>query len=106
MSQINAPAFSICPLRSPVFAPPQSSIMEPAFGSTKSNEPVSILGPCLYAGCGMFVPTKVENGAVVDGMCGVRGMATGLGQLNANLNQLIQLAKKSFGVEAAAEVKS
>jgi hypothetical protein len=30
------------------------------------------LGPCLYAGCGLWKVTKVEDGRPVDGMCGLR----------------------------------
>jgi hypothetical protein len=40
-----------------------------------------MLGPCLYAGCGLWRITKVEDGKPVDGLCSIRAISESLEQL-------------------------
>jgi hypothetical protein len=71
MSEVKLPVWSLCPFRSPVLPPAGDSL----------GQPRSMLGPCLYAGCGLYRVTKVEDGKVVDGLCSIRSLADSLDQL-------------------------
>ena len=91
---IKADAFSLCPFRSPVVPP------RPLAGvGSGGNEPKDIFGPCLYAGCGIFVPTQVDQGKVLDGMCGFRATAIGLDVMNRNVASLVKLVGNLSGLE-------
>jgi hypothetical protein len=68
MSDVRVPVWGLCPFRSPVVP------REPSIYATPDlpREPLQALGPCLYAGCGLWKVTKVVNGNPVDGMCSIR----------------------------------
>lgn len=83
MSDVRVPVWGLCPFRSPVVpreALPDLSSCAPD-ASDVPREPLQALGPCLYAGCGLWKVTKVTDGQPVDGMCGVRFLGEMLEQL-------------------------
>ncbi len=49
------------------------------------------LGPCLYAGCGLWKITKVVNGKPADGMCGIRFLGEVMNSIAGSLEHLVQL---------------
>lgn len=86
------PAFSICPFRSPVFPPKESALAAvTANGAPIPSEPQQVLAPCLYAGCGLFKITKVVDGQIVDGMCGIRFLAEVGNSIAMSLEQIVKI---------------
>src|SRR3989337_2522169 len=88
MSEVNLPIWSLCPFRSPVSTGGQQ-IVNTAEGLT--TRPVQALGPCLYAGCGLYKITKMQDGKVVDGMCGIRFLGEVMNSIAGSLEQLTKL---------------
>jgi hypothetical protein len=88
MSDINLPIWSLCPFRSPVSTGGQQ-IVNTAEGLT--TQPVQALGPCLYGGCGLYKITKIQDGKVVDGMCGIRFLGEVMNSIAGSLEQLTKL---------------
>ncbi len=68
MADVRVPVFGLCPFRSPV-VPRESSVLAPP---DVPGSPLQALGPCLYAGCGLWMVTKIADGKAVDGMCSIR----------------------------------
>lgn len=98
MTSLREEPFSMCPLRSPVL-PPEEMTAKSVLSSLGNDQaafsaPREIYGPCLGAGCGMYVPTKVENNRILQGVCGIRGMAVGMDVIGKALTQLLTIAKK------------
>lgn len=88
MATIPMQVWALCPFRSPCV---------PAEKSAPTGEPTvpaSVLGPCLFAACGLWKITKVENGKVVDGMCSIRFIGETFNSIAGSLEQLVQLQKK------------
>src|SRR4030067_3853995 len=88
MSEVNLPIWSLCPFRSPV-QPREAGVarVQDHAGIT----PPQALGPCLYAGCGLYKITKMQDGKVVDGMCGIRFLGEGMNSIAGSLEQLPKL---------------
>ena len=83
MSEVNLPIWSLCPFRSPV-----------EIESLDVNVPLpprQALGPCLYAGCGLWKITKVIDGKAVEGMCSLRFLGEVMNSVAGSLEKLIQL---------------
>ena len=57
----------------------------------KPEPPQQTLGPCLYAGCGLWKITKVVDGKAVDGMCGIRFLGEVMNSIAGSLEQLTKL---------------
>jgi hypothetical protein len=89
MATIPMDLWALCPFRSPCVPPKESS-----FAGTPPAVPTSVLGPCLFAACGLWKITKVEDGKVVDGMCGIRFIGETFNSIAGSLEQLVQLQKK------------
>ena len=94
MAEIKAQAFSLCPFRSPVVPPRPIAGVGPG-----GNEPKDVFGACLYAGCGIFVPTKVsEDGKqVLDGVCGLRATPVALSSIGELLGGLQKKLDRFLG---------
>jgi len=88
MSEVNLPIWSLCPFRSPV-QPREAGVarVQDHAGIT----PPQALGPCLYAGCGLYKITKMQDGKVVDGMCGIRFLGEVMNSIAGSLEQLTKL---------------
>ena len=84
MSEVTRPIWSLCPFRSPV----ELETM------IDSRPPAQALGPCLYAGCGLWKITKVVDGKPVDGMCGIRFLGEVMNSVAGSLEQLVKLGVK------------
>ena len=91
MSDVRIPIWGLCPFRSPVVPRDVSVLASPDL----HREPLQALGPCLYAGCGLWKVTKVVNGNPVDGMCSIRyaaeaaaGQADALAKIAQSLSHL------------------
>jgi hypothetical protein len=103
VSDLKIPVWGLCPFRSPVVPPTEKpSVFAP---NLPAPQPTQALGPCLYAGCGLWKITKVENGKPVDGMCSLRYAAECAGELTGAIQVLVKLAMKS-GAVAGLEVPS
>jgi hypothetical protein len=85
MSEVSLPIWSLCPFRSPV-APTEAQ-----FDGRPSSRPAQALGPCLYAGCGLWKITKIEDGRPVDGMCSIRFLGEVMNSIAGSLEQLTKL---------------
>jgi hypothetical protein len=85
MSEVSLPIWSLCPFRSPV------SPTEAQFDGGPSSRPAQALGPCLYAGCGLYKVMKVVDGKVVDGMCSIRFLGEVMNSIAGSLDQLTKL---------------
>ena len=87
MSDIeNLPAFSVCPLRSPVVVEREDPAV-PFFDS--KAPPKQVLGPCLREGCGMYMVTQADqSGKVLAGMCSMRFFGMALDGIVGNLIKL------------------
>jgi hypothetical protein len=92
MSDVNLPIWSLCPFRSPVAPVSEPIVKFP--GNTLGEatwSPPQALGPCLYAGCGLYKVTKIVDGKVVDGMCGIRFLGEVMNSIAGSLEQLTKL---------------
>jgi len=86
MSDVRVPIWGLCPFRSSVVPREVSVLASPDL----PREPLQALGPCLYAGCGLWKVTKVVNG-----MCSIRyaaeaaaGQADALAKIAQSLSHL------------------
>ena len=79
MREVNLPVWSLCPFRTPVES------------SETDLPPKQTLGPCLYAGCGLYKVVKVVDGKVVDGMCSIRFLGEVMNSIAGSLEQLTKL---------------
>jgi hypothetical protein len=84
MSDVRVPVWGLCPFRSPVVPREASALASPSV----PQEPLQALGPCLYAGCGLWKVTKVEGGRAVDGMCSIRYAAEAQAEAAGALTQI------------------
>ncbi len=88
MSDVSMPAWSLCPFRSPVELPEESALH--LAGKPKATR--QALGPCLFAGCGLFKGTAIKDGKITDGMCSIRFIAEAMNSLAGSADQLLKLA--------------
>ena len=88
------PAFSLCPLRSPVI--PEKEDPQVPFFDPKAP-PRQVFGPCLHEGCGMYMATKVDQstGKILEGMCAFRFNGMAMDLLAGNMMRLVQLMDPS-----------
>jgi len=86
MSDIRIPVWGLCPFRSPVVPREASALASPSV----PQDPLQALGPCLYAGCGMWVVTKAKDGRPVDGACSIRYTAEKQGEAADALVKIAQ----------------
>ena len=98
MSEVNLPIWSLCPFRSPVM--PNDRPMTSEIGQL----PFQALGPCLYAGCGLWKITKVVDGKPVDGMCGIRFLGEVMNSIAGSLEQLTKLETMKIVGEGQSSV--
>ena len=86
MSDVRVPIWGLCPFRSPVVPRDVSVLASPDL----PREPLQALGPCLYAGCGLWKVTKAIDGKPVDGMCSIRYAAEAAAEQANALTQIAQ----------------
>jgi len=101
--EVKIPVWGVCPFRSPVLLPPDDAPAPRVFApQARANDPKSILGPCLYAGCGLWKVTKVVDGQPVDGMCSLRFAAEAMNSLAASLETLVKISSPSLNPNGSA----
>jgi hypothetical protein len=88
MPTIKMDVWALCPFRSPIFPPKVNPTTDFA------EQPTQGLGPCLFAACGLWKVTKIENGQIVDGMCSIRFIGEVFNSIAGSLETLVQLQKK------------
>jgi hypothetical protein len=84
MSDVRVPIWGLCPFRSPVVPREASVLASPSV----PQEPLQALGPCLYAGCGLWTVTKIVDGKPVDGACSIRYAAEKQAEAAGALGQI------------------
>lgn len=98
---VRVDVWGLCPFRSPCSPGEESRIPE------ASSPPHQVLGPCLFAGCGLYKITKVENGKIVDGMCSIRFLGEVMNSVAGSLEQLVKLeVGKKLGEEVTFSTES
>jgi hypothetical protein len=83
---VRVQVWSLCPFRSPC-VPAEKS----ALHGVGDRPPEQVLGPCLYAACGLWKITEVRDGKAVDGQCGVRFLGEVMNSIAGSLEQLVKL---------------
>lgn len=109
MASIKLDIWSLCPFRSPVAIEERSALVNPHTntsdkGPTPPQEVRQSLGPCLGPGCGLYKITKVENGQVKEGMCGIRFIGEVFNSIAGSLETLVQLQVKAGAAQGSGAI--